>query len=36
LIGKKQGEFAYCIGSEIEGKGVTSYAVKNVKFALRI
>jgi ribosomal-protein-alanine N-acetyltransferase len=27
---KKQGEFAYCIGSEIEGKGVTSYAVKEM------
>lgn len=24
---KKQGEFAYCIGSQFEGKGVTSFAV---------
>lgn len=31
---KKQGEFAYCIGSELEGKGVTSFAVKEMtKFA---
>ena len=30
----KQGEFAYCIGSEFEGKGVTSFAVKEMtKFA---
>lgn len=27
---KKQGEFAYCIGSKIEGKGVTSFAVKEM------
>jgi ribosomal-protein-alanine N-acetyltransferase len=27
---KKQGEFAYCIGSEFEGKGVTSFAVKEM------
>ena len=27
---KKQGEFAYCIGSELEGKGVTSFAVKKM------
>ena len=27
---KKQGEFAYCIGSELEGKGVTSFAVKKI------
>lgn len=27
---KKQGEFAYCIGSEFEGKGLTSYAVKEM------
>jgi ribosomal-protein-alanine N-acetyltransferase len=26
----KQGEFAYCIGSELEGKGVTSFAVKEM------
>lgn len=24
---KKQGEFAYCIGSQFEGKGLTSFAV---------
>lgn len=31
---KKQGEFAYCIGSEFEGKGLTSFAVKEMtKFA---
>lgn len=31
---KKQGEFAYCIGSDLEGKGVTSFAVKEMtKFA---
>jgi ribosomal-protein-alanine N-acetyltransferase len=31
---KKIGEFAYCIGSELEGKGVTSFAVKEMtKFA---
>ena len=27
---KNQGEFAYCIGSEIEGKGTTSFAVKKM------
>lgn len=27
---KKQGEFAYCIGSKLEGKGVTSFAVKEM------
>lgn len=27
---KKQGEFAYCIGSELEGKGVISFAVKKM------
>ena len=27
---KKQGEFAYCIGSEYEGKGLTSFAVKEM------
>ncbi|MES2747687.1 MAG: GNAT family N-acetyltransferase [Bacteroidota bacterium] len=27
---KKQGEFAYCIGSGIEGKGITSFAVKKM------
>ena len=27
---KKQGEFAYCIGSEFEGKGLTSFAVKEM------
>lgn len=26
----KLGEFAYCIGSEFEGKGVTSFAVKEM------
>lgn len=26
----KQGEFAYCIGSEFEGKGMTSFAVKEM------
>jgi ribosomal-protein-alanine N-acetyltransferase len=26
----KQGEFAYCIGSELEGKGVASFAVKEM------
>ena len=31
---KKQGELAYCIGSEYEGKGLTSFAVKEMaKFA---
>ena len=31
---KKQGEFAYCIGSQFEGKGVTSFAVSEMtKFA---
>lgn len=31
---KKQGEFAYCIDSEFEGKGITSFAVKEMaKFA---
>lgn len=31
---KKQGEFAYCIGSQFEGKGLTSFAVKEMtKFA---
>lgn len=30
----KQAEFAYCIGSEFEGKGLTSFAVKEMsKFA---
>ncbi len=27
---KKIGEIAYCIGSELEGKGVTSFAVKEM------
>jgi len=27
---KKQGEFAYCIDSEYEGKGLTSFAVKEM------
>ena len=27
---KKQGEFAYCIGSEFQGKGITSFAVKEM------
>jgi [ribosomal protein S5]-alanine N-acetyltransferase len=27
---KKIGELAYCIGSELEGKGVTSFAVKEM------
>jgi ribosomal-protein-alanine N-acetyltransferase len=27
---KKQGEFAYCIGAEFEGKGLTSFAVKEM------
>ncbi len=27
---KKQGEFAYCIGSQFEGKGLTSFAVKEM------
>ena len=27
---KKQGEFAYCIGADIEGRGVTSFAVKQM------
>ena len=27
---KNQGEFAYCVGSEIEGKGITSFAVKKM------
>lgn len=32
---KKQGEFAYCIGSQFEGKGVTSFAVAEMtKFAI--
>ena len=26
----KQAEFAYCIGSELEGKGLTSFAVKKM------
>jgi len=31
---KKQGEFAYCIGSQFEGKGVASFAVAEMtKFA---
>jgi len=31
---KKQGEYAYCIGSQYEGKGITSFAVKEMtKFA---
>jgi [ribosomal protein S5]-alanine N-acetyltransferase len=31
---KKQGEFAYCIGSQFEGKRLTSFAVKEMtKFA---
>lgn len=31
---KKQGEFAYCIGSQFERQGLTSYAVKEMtKFA---
>jgi len=31
---KKQGELAYCIGSEFEGKGLTSFAAKEMtKFA---
>lgn len=31
---KKQGEFAYCIGSQFEGKGLTSFAVAEMtKFA---
>lgn len=31
---KNQGEFAYCIGSQFEGKGVTSFAVAEmIKFA---
>jgi ribosomal-protein-alanine N-acetyltransferase len=31
---KNQGEFAYCIGSQFEGKGLTSFAVKEMtKFA---
>jgi len=31
---KKQGEFAYCIGSDYESKGVTSFAVNEMtKFA---
>jgi len=30
----KQGEFAYCIGSQFEGKGLTTFAVKELaKFA---
>lgn len=33
---KKQGEFAYCIGSQFEGKGLTSFAVKEMtKFAFK-
>jgi [ribosomal protein S5]-alanine N-acetyltransferase len=27
---KKQGEFAYCIGADYEGKGLTSFAVKEM------
>ena len=27
---KKQAEFAYCIGSKFEGKGITSFAVKEM------
>ncbi len=27
---KKIGEFAYCIGSKLEGKGMTSFAVKEM------
>ncbi len=27
---KKQGEFAYCIGAPFEGKGLTSFAVKEM------
>lgn len=27
---KKQGEFAYCIGLQFEGKGLTSFAVKEI------
>lgn len=27
---KKQGEFAYCIGSQHEGKGLTTFAVKKL------
>lgn len=31
---KKQGEFAYCIGAEFEGKGLTSFAVNQmIQFA---
>mgnify|MGYP003585602768 FL=1 len=31
---KKQGEFAYCIGSQFEGKGLTSFALAEMtKFA---
>jgi len=31
---KKQGEFAYCIDAQFEGKGVTSFAIKEMtKFA---
>jgi ribosomal-protein-alanine N-acetyltransferase len=31
---KKQGEFAYCVGSQLEGKGIASFAVKEMtKFA---
>lgn len=28
---KKQGEFAYCIGSELVGKRIASFAVKKIK-----
>ena len=32
---KKEGEFAYCISSQFEGKGLTSFAVKEMaKFAI--
>jgi hypothetical protein len=31
LIGK--GEFAYCIGSEFEGNGLTSFAKEMTNFA---
>jgi hypothetical protein len=35
-LAKKQGEFAYCIGSQFEGKGVTHFAVAEMtKFALK-
>ena len=33
---KKQGEFAYCIGSEFEGKGLVSFAINEmIKFAFK-